>query len=422
MTQHKTKILIVGHDAFHNKGCQALIYTTTEILEQSFPDASFTVFSWEPEYDGPLYKTDHPNFDCKFIRHGFTLGEFSVRNRFWFFLNYFLKLKTDRVVRANKSFYDAIKNSNLVVVSGGDILADYGDDTVKHYFFPVAVAIALKKPVFVFAQSISRYRSKELLRFARFYLNRVSLTTVREQVSFEYLKEIGVKAPFHLTADPAFTLKPCSEERLEEILEVEHITFDDVPIIGVSVSKTATMWSESSHDAFLKVMAKVCDKLIGRYKAKIVFVPHVTYPNNQNSDDRLVSKSARSQMEKKKDAFVIEGDYSCAELKAIISKCDLFIGARTHATIASTSMLVPTLAIAYSTKAFGIMEDVLDKEKCVCDINNLNFEELLCKCEYLIEKREKVVKEMKHRIEKIRKRAYLNGELIREILNDGNIK
>ena len=407
-------ILITGHTGFHNKGCQALIYTTTQILKGTFPDASFTVFSWEPEYDEQHF--DNDSIECRFHEHRFQVGEFSPRNRFWFFLNYYLGVSTDHILWVKPSFYDAIRTCDLLVVSGGDVLADYGDESIKHCFFPIAVAIALKKPVYIFAQSISQYKSEEMLRFARFYLNKVSLITVRERLSLEYLKNIGIKAPLHLTADPAFTLRPCSDSRLKEIVQAEHLPDANSPIIGISVSETATRWSESSHEDFAKIMAEVCDQLINKYKAKIVFVPHVGYPNDPANDDRLAGKAVRSLMINRQDVFLIEGDYSCEELKAVIGKCALFIGARTHATIAAASMLVPTIAIAYSIKAFGIMEDILDKQKCVCDLTNLSRQDLLSKAEYLIANSENVVKEMRKRLEKIREQSMRNGELAKEII------
>ena len=407
-------ILIIGQTSFHNKGCQALIYTTTQILKGTFLDASFTVFSWEPEYDRQHFNVD--SIECHFHEHRFQMREFSHRNRFWFFLNYYLGVSTDRILWVKPSFYDAIRTCNLLVVSGGDVLADYGDESIKHRFFPIAVAIALKKPVYVFAQSISQYKSVEMLKFARFYLNKVSLITVRERLSFDYLKNIGIKSPFYLTADPAFTLMPCSDSRLNEIVQAENLPDTNSAIIGISVSETATRWSESSHEDFARVMAEVCDQLINNYKAKIVFVPHVSYPNDPANDDRMVGRAIRSLMVNKQDAFLIEGDYSCEELKAVIGKCALFIGARTHATIAAASMFVPTIAIAYSIKAFGIMEDILDKQKCVCNLTNLSCKDLLSKAEYLFENREKVVEEMAGRLEKIRKRSMRNGELAKEII------
>ena len=407
-------ILITGHDTFHNKGCQALIFTTTQILKQVFPDASFSVFSWEPKYDGEHFEID--SVRCRFIHHRFQTREFSPRNRFWLFLNYYLGIRTDRILWVKPSFYEAIKTADLVVVSGGDILADYGEEAIRHYFFPVAVAIALKKPTHVFAQSVTPYKQERTLKFAKFYLDKVSLITVREQLSFDYLRNIGIKAPVHLTADPAFTLMPCSDSRLRQIVEAEHLPDTNSPIIGISVSETATRWSESSHEDFLKIMAEVCDQLIDKYEAKIVFVPHVSYPNDPTNDDRLVGRATRALMVNKQDVFLIDGDYSCAELKAIIGKCALFIGARTHATIASTSQLVPTIALAYSTKAYGIMEQVLDQERCVLDIKDFSTEKLVAMVERLLDEKDQVLGVMKERVEKLRKAALRNGELAKQLM------
>ena len=60
---------------------------------------------------------------------------------------------------------------------------------------------------------------------------------------------------------------------------------------------------------------------------------------------------------------VLLDDYNCMELKGFISKCRLFIGARTHATIAAYSTCVPTLVIGYSVKAKGIAKDIFGTYK-----------------------------------------------------------
>ena len=46
------------------------------------------------------------------------------------------------------------------------------------------------------------------------------------------------------------------------------------------------------------------------------------------------------------------------ELKGFISRCRIFVGARTHATIAAYSTCVPTLVVGYSVKARGIAKDI----------------------------------------------------------------
>src|SRR3546814_6132631 len=48
---------------------------------------------------------------------------------------------------------------------------------------------------------------------------------------------------------------------------------------------------------------------------------------------------------------------SASDYKGIIGLCEALVGARTHATIASMSQGLPTVSVAYSRKAWGIMRD-----------------------------------------------------------------
>ena len=403
-------ILIIGHDTFENKGCQALVYTTTRILKDTFPSAQFKVFSWDPDYDAPRF--NQPDISCEFIRHKFNVNEFSPRNRFWLFLNESLKIRTEKILYAPQYFYDSLSWADLVVVSGGDILADYGEESVKHYFFPIAVGIALAKPVYVFAQSISRYKNSKLRRFCKTYLDKVTLITVREQLSYDYMRELRVTASVHLTADPAFTLQPCSLERAEEIAKREGLVTKAEPLIGFSVSRTLTRWGGGEHGKFAQDMAGAINVLAEKYQnARFVFVPHVTYRNDPKNDDREVGREIYEKIGHQDRVCLIEGDYDCQELKGLISFCDIFVGARTHATIASASQLVPTIALAYSTKAYGIMEGVLDQERCVLDVKEFTADRLVSMVEALLSEKDQVVAEMHERIEKIRRASLQNGEL-----------
>ena len=231
-------ILITGHDTFHNRGCQALVYTTTAILRSAFPDAVFTVLSWDPEYDEPRMRADHPEIPVRFIRHRFQVGEFSRRNRLWMTL-YRAGLRTDRILWTQAALYGAIKSADLVVVSGGDILGDYGDEAIRHYLFPVAVAQTLGKPVYVFAQSISPHSTEEMRRFVGRHLERAALVTVRERLSYDYVKSLGARVPVRLTADPAFLLQPSRGERVAAILKKEGLEGSPRPWIVTGSPRNA---------------------------------------------------------------------------------------------------------------------------------------------------------------------------------------
>src|SRR5690606_14821725 len=72
---------------------------------------------------------------------------------------------------------------------------------------------------------------------------------------------------------------------------------------------------------------------------------------------------------------VLIGDHNCMELKGFIARCRMFIGARTHATIAAYSSMVPTLVVGYSVKARGIAIDIFGtNENYVIPVQSLKEE------------------------------------------------
>ncbi len=74
---------------------------------------------------------------------------------------------------------------------------------------------------------------------------------------------------------------------------------------------------------------------------------------------------------------LLENQYDSAEIKYIIGNCKYFIGARTHSTIAALSSFIPTLSLAYSTKARGINKDLFGHEEYVLDISNITSKTLM---------------------------------------------
>ena len=69
----------------------------------------------------------------------------------------------------------------------------------------------------------------------------------------------------------------------------------------------------------------------------VALIPHVVWKNN---DDRTVLKRLYEDFKETGRIVLIE-DGGCEELKGYIARCRFFIGARTHATIAAYSSLVP---------------------------------------------------------------------------------
>ncbi len=98
--------------------------------------------------------------------------------------------------------------------------------------------------------------------------------------------------------------------------------------------------------------------ILNKTDYNIALIPHVVQNGN---DDRTLLNRLRDEM-RGGERICIVNDCNCLQLKGIISNCVLFVGARTHATIAAYSTYVPTLVVGYSTKAIGIAKDLFGSE------------------------------------------------------------
>lgn len=176
----------------------------------------------------------------------------------------------------------------------------------------------------------------------------------RESITFEALKKMTAdrkKAPDILCfPDPAFTLGKKELPLPEGFAAGNTVGINVSPMVQDNEGKTGI--TMESYQALISY-------IIGHTDMQIALIPHVVWDRN---DDR---KPLHTLYEAFKDTGrVIElPDLSCEELKGYISRLRFFVGARTHATIAAYSSLVPTLVVGYSVKARGIARDLFGTEE-----------------------------------------------------------
>ena len=469
-----TNILIVNFTSRLNKGSAALLNSKIKLLRNFIPGAKFVISTYHPEIDYTQYDVKMVEVAGKIYPLTIIIGQLglSVLCGLYSILNKYLDVKINISIRGkrlqeyasqsnartpakdslasfstlfllfrcgiwamlhkfglnvNRSFcgeklqeyYDA----DVVLNTGGDVLTeDYGFPFSP--FVNLLFAILLDKPVVICAESIGPFKNRWNKFIARYVLNRAKLITLREERSLKHLQDIGVnKPPIYVTADVAFTLEPSSNERIKQILTKEGVD-ESMPRIGISVSKIISNYGfpelksrEDKYNEYVKLMLKIIDYLVDTLNATIVFVPHVIGPGD-NIDDRIVADDICKLIKNKDKTISIKEDYTPEELKGIIGQCSLFIGARMHATIASTSMLVPTVAIAYSDKTHGIIGKMLGYEVYVLDVKNLSYGKLISKIDDAWENRDSIKKDLEMKIPKIKEKAMLNGKLIKNVLND----
>ena len=133
----------------------------------------------------------------------------------------------------------------------------------------------------------------------------------------------------------------------------------------------------------------------------ILLVPHTFGSIAENDQDacRKVWQSTSRQYEGRVHMLLREYDQN--EIKAVIGRCDFFIGSRMHSCIAALSQAIPTIGLAYSRKFLGVFDSVGMRDM-VLDARRLSREELLQGCMARFKKKDAVAKSLRHVMPQIR--------------------
>lgn len=232
----------------------------------------------------------------------------------------------------------------------------------------------------------------------------------RESITYEALKDMvkeqvggieGRKGTPKILCypDPAFTLQK-KEVPLPE-------GFAEGNTVGINVSPMIQD-NEKESGITMECYEALIRYIIDHTDFQIALIPHVVWARN---DDR---KPIHTLYEKFKDTGrVVEiGDGTCEELKGYISRCRIFVGARTHATIAAYSSCVPTLVVGYSVKARGIARDLFGQEEhYVLPVQSLrNRDDLVKEFQWLSSKEKEIREKLEKKMPDYRNRALETGK------------
>lgn len=241
-------------------------------------------------------------------------------------------------------------------------------------------------------------------------LMRYHTIIARESITYEALKDMvkeqdgGIEGRKRMPQilcypDPAFTLQK-RELPLPE-------GFAEGNTVGINVSPMIQD-NEKESGITMECYETLIRYIIDHTDFQIALIPHVVWARN---DDR---KPIHTLFEKFKDTGrVVEiGDGTCEELKGYISRCRLFVGARTHATIAAYSSCVPTLVVGYSVKARGIARDLFGQEEhYVLPVQSLrNRDDLVKEFQWLSSKEKEIREKLEKKMPDYRNRALETGK------------
>jgi colanic acid/amylovoran biosynthesis protein len=345
------------HGGSKNRGCEAIVRSSIPIIKEALPHATINLASFDPDSDvgitGLGAIINAKRISLKKYSLSWLIGAFQAK----FF-------KNDNYVhrKQNARLLEQIQHHDVFLSIGGDNYC-YGEQPWL-YEFDRLIKKAGKKLVLwgasIGAEDLSSEKIKDLKQF--------DLLLIRESLSHDVLVSAGIKNVVRC-ADSAFTMGKEELPLPEGWRNNNTIGFNYSPLIF-----------KRNKDSKVAAFALI-QHILETTDAAIALIPHVIIPNN---DDYEVLTQFYEQFRATGRVFLIPNNLNALQYKGYISRLRLFIGARTHATIAAYSNLVPTMVLGYSVKSKGIAKDIFGVERLVVSIaevsnsNNLieKFEEL----------------------------------------------
>jgi polysaccharide pyruvyl transferase WcaK-like protein len=312
----------------------------------------------------------------------------------------------------------ALRRASALLALGGDNLSyDYGFLATLLFLSPFHAAVRKNVPSIVWGASIGPFSKRPWWekRFANI-LRRVSLITVREEYTQDYLDGLGVRENVRRVTDPAFLL-PTDPVELPNDLEQAL----RAGAIGVNLAPLMVHYNGLSSKAWLRKAVDLLRAIRRASDAPIILVPHVmmspyTFPDN---DDYQFMQAVRRELTPKEQegVFLYDAhDHSSKQIKWLISRLRVFIGSRLHATVAALSSCVPTFCIGHSIKSRGIFRDIFGNEQWVTHVANLSADQLAERVKALLDGEAAIRDHLRSFIPGYSEGAWKAGEFLRETL------
>lgn len=321
-------LILYNHGGSGNHGCEAIVRSLTKIT-----NVRPVLFSYRPDEDFKYGLND-----IGVSIHGINnVSGVNLKRIYLYFMRHIMhNSKPDYRCQ----FKDILREKGKVIASiGGDLYC--GNDTERLTYINKLISNKNKSVLLGCSIEPDKLKNPGIVED----MHRYCLIATRESITYNALIQAGVEENVILCADPAFQLDTVNLE-LPNGFEIGNT-------VGINASPLIIM-REKHKGAVIKCYENLIEYIIKYTEYQIALIPHVVWSGV--SDFEVLNNFYNKY--KDTGRIVLVGDHNCMELKGYISRCEIFIGARTHSTIAAYSSCVPTIVVGYSVKARGIATDL----------------------------------------------------------------
>lgn len=354
------KYAFYSHGGSQNHGCEAIVRTLSSMIKKEKPASYLKLYTFnktEDEKAGFPFVDEIEEFD-----YSVMTGKPGFADKIK--LSLFSKISQKK---ADEFYYSipcrnpSLKQNDVYISVGGDNYC-YGDGHIAKAMNTTLRSLGKKTVLWgcsIGEEDMTPDKIEDLKGF--------DLIVARETFSYNALIKNGIDKNTVLYPDSAFLLPV--DEKMNKIFEVRKHT------VGINISNFVYPKSCDENHPAKKAVFSLIRYIIDKTDLNILLIPHVTRDNACDCE----TLGEIYENFKCDRIGLVGGEYSATEYKSIISRCEMFIGARTHATIAAYSSCVPTLVLGYSIKSKGIANDIFGTfDGYVISVEELN------KSEYLI--------------------------------------
>jgi len=237
----------------------------------------------------------------------------------------------------------SIKNADLLIFGGGGIIQDASSfGNLLFHLSRLVLARIFGTPFVGCGIGIGPIGSKIGRRLTSIVLNQAEGLYVRDEVSANFLRDIKVvRPPIVVTSDLANGLSfPDKVEEKHAYQQVMELKQRSRYLVGLSLRPKAGKHKHLHRlppdfaDTIRKI-AGVCDELIEKKDAKVVFV------SMEPREDKAIAEHFLSFVKNRDEILVLSGDTEPKVVMAIVGLLDIMIGMRLHSLIFAARTSVP---------------------------------------------------------------------------------
>ncbi len=292
----------------------------------------------------------------------------------------------------------SLARADLLVSGGGGLLQDAtGPLTVPYYLGVAAAALAMRKPVMVYAQGVGPLRSAWSRRLLA-VLRGAAVVTVRDAESADLLRRAGVRG-VHVTADAALALpRPAAAAGVPA----------ELAALGVRAGEAVLAVAPRSvgDPGVIRRIAAAVDLAAGRLGARVALVAM------QVPEDARACAQVRQAL--RAPALVLAKPLPPGRYPAVFAGFRGVLGMRLHALILAALSRVPAVGLSYDPKVDAFLRS-LDRPDVSLGLS-ADPEAIAARLLAEVDRPAPAAAELDRRIESLQSQARRNDELLTGLL------